>query len=410
MRILDITLKDLTQILRDLRSLLFLVAMPVVFTLFMGFAYNSGGTEDQTDNRPVLGWTSNDPNGLISQQIYTLLSQSETLKLVDLTSGTAEESVRAGEVSGALIIPAGFSDQLIGMENSSQTGAPTPQLALLADVNSPQGQALYQALKTVLTRSMSAAEIASLAVDMSGEQGDPASFEQAFNAAIQGWAQTDSASLVKLELAVRETEQDWYGDNPYNQASPGILVQFAIFGLVTSGQIMVQERKYRTLQRMMTTSLPPWQVVAGHTLAMFVLVFMQEALLVVFGQLALGVDYARAPLGVTLVSGTLGLWIAALGLLIGVLAEEDSQVVLYSLIAMFIFSALGGTWFPLEATSGAFSKISKIMPSAWAMQGYQNILLRGLGSASAWLPAAVLMAYAVIFFGVAVWRYRKLKI
>ncbi len=313
MRILDITLKDLTQILRDLRSLLFLVAMPVVFTLFMGFAYNSGGTEDQTDNRPVLGWTSNDPNGLISQQIYTLLSQSETLKLVDLTSGTAEESVRAGEVSGALIIPAGFSDQLIGMENSSQTGAPTPQLALLADVNSPQGQALYQALRTVLTRSMSAAEIASLAVDMSGEQGDPASFEQAFNAAIQAWAQTDSASLVKLELAVRETEQDWYGDNPYNQASPGILVQFAIFGLVTSGQIMVQERKYRTLQRMMTTSLPPWQVVAGHTLAMFVLVFMQEALLVVFGQLALGVDYARAPLGVTLVSGTLGLWIAALG-------------------------------------------------------------------------------------------------
>ncbi len=116
MRILDITLKDLTQILRDLRSLLFLVAMPVVFTLFMGFAYNSGGTEDQTDNRPVLGWTSNDPNGLISQQIYTLLSQSETLKLVDLTSGTAEESVRAGDEREGGIHPQvpGDTDQSSG--------------------------------------------------------------------------------------------------------------------------------------------------------------------------------------------------------------------------------------------------------------------------------------------------------
>ncbi len=40
MRILDLAFKDLAQILRDKRSLLFLVAMPIVFTLFMGFAYN----------------------------------------------------------------------------------------------------------------------------------------------------------------------------------------------------------------------------------------------------------------------------------------------------------------------------------------------------------------------------------
>jgi hypothetical protein len=45
------------------------------------------------------------------------------------------------------------------------------------------------------------------------------------------------------------------------QASPGILVQFAIMELVTCGQILVQER---TLQRMLTTSMRPWQIVAGH--------------------------------------------------------------------------------------------------------------------------------------------------
>jgi ABC-2 type transport system permease protein len=202
----------------------------------------------------------------------------------------------------------------------------------------------------------------------------------------------------------------WYGDNPYNQASPGILVMFAIFGLVTSGQILVQERKTRTLQRMITTSMRAWQIVAGHMLAMFGVVFVQVVLLVVFGQFVLGVNYIQVPLGILVISIALGLWIASMGLLIGVIVKNDSQVVLFSLMAMFIFSALGGIWFPLESSSGTFATIGRLLPSAWAMQGYQNILMRGLGSESAWLPALALLAYTLVFFAVAVWRFQKMDV
>ncbi len=142
--------------------------------------------------------------------------------------------------------------------------------------------------------------------------------------------------------------RDWTGGNPYNQASPGILVQFAIFGLVTSAQILVQERKTRTLQRLITTAMRPWQIVAGHMLAMFTIVFLQMLMLVLFGQWVLKVDYLREPLAIFLVAVMLGFWVASIGLLIGVLAKEEQQVILYSMIAMFLFSALGGTWFPLE--------------------------------------------------------------
>jgi len=180
--------------------------------------------------------------------------------------------------------------------------------------------------------------------------------------------------------------------------------------LVTSGQILVQERKTRTLQRMMSTSMRSWEVIAGHTLAMFGVVFFQIALLVVFGQLAVGVDYMNAPLGTLLVSVSLSLWVAAMGLLIGTLAKDDSQVVLFALMAMFILSALGGTWFPLEVSSGAFALIGKLMPSAWAMTGYQNILMRGLGLGSAWMPTLILLVYALGFFVLAVWRFRKMDV
>jgi ABC-2 type transport system permease protein len=102
----------------------------------------------------------------------------------------------------------------------------------------------------------------------------------------------------------------------------------------------------------------------------------------------------------------LSLWVSSMGLLIGVFAQEDQQVVLFSMIAMFLFTGLGGAWFPLEGSGKAFSTIGHLTPAAWAMDGFQNILIRGLGLASAWRPAAVLLAYAAGFFLLAVWRFK----
>jgi len=304
-----------------------------------------------------------------------------------------------------LIVPLGYSEQLSA---GREAGA---QLTLVTDLNSAQGQSIFQSLRTPVTQLMSAVEIARLSAETAGKPNDASELNETFASASQAWSESDSASLVKVELAVKDDFLgDWYGDNPYNQASPGILVQFAIMSLVTSGQILVQERKSRTLQRMMSTSLHPWEIIAGHTLAMFGVVFFQIALLVVFGQLVVGVDYMNAPLGTLLISVALSLWVAAMGLLIGTLVKDDSQVVLFALLAMFILSALGGTWFPLEVSSGAFATIGKLMPSAWAMKGYQNILIRGLGLESVWLPTLALLSYALGFFVLAVWRFRKMDV
>jgi len=45
-------------------------------------------------------------------------------------------------------------------------------------------------------------------------------------------------------------------------------------------------------------------------------------------------------------------------------------------------------------------------PGAWAMAGFQNIVVRGLGFASVLAPALVLWGFAVLFFGLAVWRFK----
>ena len=401
MRILDLALKDLSQMFRDKRSLLFLVAMPIAFTFFMGFAYGSGQDNgEDVDNRIPLALVDPEPESRLNKMFHTRLDSSDSIRIVSLNEDEAMDAFHKGEVAGVLVVPVGFSEQVEAGEDA--------QMNLIADSSSSEGQSLYQLLRVPISQLMSAVEVARISADV---QSNADEYVPSIELAWSKWDKNAKLSLVRIEQAVAEEaeQSDWTGGNPYNQASPGILVQFAIIGLITSAQILVLEKKSRTLQRLITTAMKPWEIITGHMLAMFTLTFLQIALLVVFGQLFLKVDYVREPLAILLVSVTLGLWAASMGLLIGVVAKEDQQVIRYSMIAMFLFSGLGGTWFPLESSGGAFAAIGKTMPSYWAMNGYQNILIRGLGLESVWMAVGILSVYALGFFLLAVWRFRKME-
>ena len=385
---------------RDKRSSLFLLVMPIMFTFFMGFAYGSGqDNNEEVDHRIPLAFVDPEPESRLNDMFHTRLDSSDSIRVVSLDEADAMDALHKGEVAGVLIVPIGFSKQVEAGEES--------QINLIADSASSEGQSLYHLLRVPISQLMSAVEVAQISADV---QSNPDEYVPSIELAWSKWDENSKVSLVRIEQAVAEEAEssDWTGGNPYNQASPGILVQFAIIGLITSAQIVVLEKKSRTLQRLITTAMKPWEIITGHMLAMFTLTFMQIALLIVFGQLFLKVNYMREPLSILLVSVTLGLWAASMGLLIGVIAKEEQQVIMYAMIAMFVFSGLGGTWFPLEASGGAFAAIGKTMPSYWAMNGYQNILIRGLGLESVWRAVSMLSAYALGFFLLAVWRFRKM--
>ena len=313
------------------------------------------------------------------------------------------EQVASGELAAALFVPAGYSQQVLAGEQS--------QLLLVSDPLSSAGQTALQVVRVEVTRLMSAAQIAVLhTTALPAGVADPAAESTAaFQAAMALWQQvTENGPQIKMEMAQGAASTGFdLGGNPYNQTSPGILVMFAVFGLINSANLLVLERKSRTLERMITTSLNRAGIIAGHLLAMFALTFIQEIILVGFGQLALKVEYFREPLAVLLVMVAVALWVACMGLMIGVLARSEDRVTLIAMVFMFIISAIGGAWFPLEMAGSGFAAFGKLTPGAWAMTGFQNILIRGLDSTSVLLPVAALLAYAAAFFGLAVWKFKN---
>ena len=393
-KIFDITAKDLRQILRNRMTFLFLLIMPAAFTILFGLAF--GGSGKTTDTRLPVGILDID-GGSFSANLKSLLATSSVIRL-DETAGRSETDlvklVGSGKLAAAIVIPGGYSDSL-------RNGNPL-KLGFHADPAQPSTTTVEYEVLVASQRLGSAVRTANITATMTS---DPAAFDPALTAALAAWQ--NPPIQVSVTSGVSATPQN-QNIMSLAHSSPAMMLQFAIAGLLTAATVIVNERKTRSLQRLLTTSTSRIQILLGHYLAIFAMIFSEFVTMIIFGQV-LKVDYLRLPLATLLVAVATAVCIAALGLLIGVLAKSEEQAVMFSLIPMFVLSGLGGAWVPLEFTGATFQAVGHISPVAWAMDGFKNIVARGLGFNSVLLPAAALLGYAVLFFGLALWRFRRVS-
>ncbi len=388
-RILDIAFKDLMQLFRDFKTFMFLLIMPIVFTFMFGYAFGGFGGGD-SDSRLPVGYLSQDDHW-VSDSLHDLLDKSDVIRLdenVFRSTSDLEQVVADGDLAAAIIVPDGYGKALL--KNKSA------RLIVIADTGSAVWSTVQAELLSLTGRLDSAIRTASIIEQVDKER---IPFDYAFEKSLSAWDDPPIAIKETTSPALKES-----GNEALAHTSPGMMLQFAIAGLLTAAQVIVTERKSRTLQRLLTTATRRYHIVIGHYLAIFLLIFTQFAILITFGQFGLKVDYLRAPVATLMVALSAALCISAMGLLIGILAHSEEQAITFSLIPMFVFSGLGGAWVPLEVTGETFRAIGHLSPVAWGMDGFENIVARGLGIESIWLPAAALVGYAVFFFILAVWR------
>jgi len=389
-RIFDITIKDLTQILRDRKTFMFLLLMPILFTILFGFAF-SGTGKGPADSRLPVGYLDLD-NGTYSQPLKNMLTGSTVIRLDEDTTRSEtdlNQLVADEKLAAALIVPAGYSQ-------SVQDGTPL-KLTFIADPSNPSASTIQGEVMAATNRMMSAIRTAQIVGQTTS------AFTPAFEQALAAW-QDPPVQVVSTSSATIKMQDDITLSATHT--SPGMMLQFAIAGLIGAATVIVNERKTRSLQRLLTTATSRVHILLGHYLAIFTLIFGQFVLLITFGQLFLHVDYLRIPLATLLVAVAAAACISAMGLLIGVFAKSEEQTVIFVMIPMFVLSGLGGAWMPLEYTGATFQSIGHVSPVAWAMDGFKNIVARGLGFSSVLVPAAALLGYAVLFFILAAWRFR----
>jgi len=403
MRVIDLALKDLLQMVRDWRAFLFMLAMPIAFTMMFGLAFGGfGGTGE--DPRLPIDYVNLD-DGLGATLLIELLEESQIIRMElsedELTD--LEDRVAENDVAAAVIIPAGYSQGLMDgyvlkltiIANAGNNASITAQGEIQAGA--------IRLIRSAAAAQMSVQQVAERA-GFASEAEKTAHLEDTMEEAVAAWE--DPPVTVSTTKVGGSGEEESAEQNAFSQSSPGMMAQFAIAGLMGASTVVVMERKSRALRRLLTTAISRTEILLGHWLAMFAIIFVQLAVLVLFGQLLLRLDYLREPVAVILLVTASAAFVASMGLLIGALANSEDQVIVFALIPMFVLSGLGGAWMPLELTPEGFQRIAKLTPVAWMVDGFKDIIIRGLGLDAVILGLGVLFAYAAVLFALAVWQFR----
>ncbi len=408
MRVIYLALKDLLQIIRDWKAAFFLVVMPIAFTLLFGFAFGGAG-DDAADPRLPVGYLDKD-SGVLSPYLIKLLNNSEVIRLETevIDQITLEEQVGDEDLSAAVIVPPGFGEKLLA-------GEPIP-LILFVDSGSTSGRAVEGEIGAAASRLATALQTADFSVAVYQDQlnfAGPAEQEAYFLAALENALSSWDDPPVTISssgsaiIAEDDSSLDSAIDaNPYAHTSPGMMAQFAIAGLMGASVVIVLERKNRALSRLLTTPISRAEILIGHYLAMFIMIFGQLFILVLFAELFLDLNFSREPLATLLVMGAAAMFSASLGLLIGAVAKSEDQVVILGLIPMFILAGFGGAWVPLEFTPEGFQQIARLTPLAWVIDGFQDIIIRGQGLETVWVAGVALLVYSVVLIALALWRFQ----
>jgi len=393
-KILAIAWKDTLLRFSGMAEWLFFLILPIVFTVIL-----AGGTGASADSRIRLV-VVDQANSPLSTELITTLGKSEAVRPEVLPLSKAEDEFSKRRASAMLVIPSGFALQhlrqgSVGLELRQQ---PNNMNALVAS----------QAVMAVISRISSAVDIANSSV---AEAEGIRRFEsdiarQAyFDTALQE-AQTQMDQAPDRVAVSQGATKDQIEYDPRANSSAGQLITWVFIPLIGISAMFAYERQKGTLRRLLTTPTQKATYLIGTIIGQVAMALVQMLLLVGFGILVMRLNWGHSPeaLAVMLIASTLAA--AALGTTLGTFVKTEGQASGLSLMLGMVMALLGGCWYPIELFPQFVRTAVKVLPTAWAMQGMLDIVLRGQGLSAILPEAGVLLGFAAVFFVVGIWRFR----
>jgi ABC-2 type transport system permease protein len=173
---------------------------------------------------------------------------------------------------------------------------------------------------------------------------------------------------------------------------PAIMALAVISTAFTGQAIAVAfDRRYGALKRLGATALPVWGIIAGKSLAVVAVVFLQSILLGAIG-IALGwrPNVAGLALGAAIIAlGTAGF--AALGLLLGGTLRAEIVLAVANLL-WFVFAGLGALTLEGGMVPHGVASVARFTPSGALTEALSQAMTLSVD----WLGVAVLAAWGAV--------------
>lgn len=213
-------------------------------------------------------------------------------------------------------------------------------------------------------------------------------------------------SVIKPTLGHVLQSQGYPHATGAEQAVPGIAVMFAIFMVAYGGQSFIREHVWATWPRLRAMPIRPAEIMVGKVLPILLVLCLQQALLFAAGAALFGLD-VRGPLyAVLIVDAFYVVWVLAFILATVTFCRTFQQVLAVSNLGAMVLGALGGALTSIAALPEWAEAVSPATPTYWAMNGFNDVILRGAGLYAVLPSLAVLAGSALAIALLVSWRFR----
>ena len=347
--------KEFYHILRDKRTMLIVLVMPVVLIILFGFALS---TEVRNVNIAILS-PSSDPT---VRQIAERLDASEYFTVTQWLDRPEEidEVMKSGEVQLVVAFGQNFSGGMLSPDGS--------QMQLIVDASDANMAQSYT--------SYASGIIAAFGHEMAS-------------------GGTESGILTQVQFLYNPQMKSAYN------FVPGImgLIMMLICAMMTSISI-VREKETGTMEVLLVSPVRPIYIVVSKMVPYFVLSCINLATILLLSVFVLGVPVAGSLAALWLVSLIYIIANLSLGLLISTMAQQQVIALMFSgLLLMMPTMLLSGMVFPIESMPWPLRGISCILPARWYITAVRKLMIQGLPMIYAWKEIVILASMAVVLIG-----------
>lgn len=364
---LAFVIKEFYHILRDRRTMLILLGMPVVEIILFGFAI----TNEVKDVRIAILDPSKDA---VTEKIIYQLNANEYLEVVKYIHNTDEINHVFRKDEADIVVV--FNDHFDS--NLQHTG--TAQIQIIVDGTDPNMAAQYTG----------------------------------YVSSVIGMAQTDivtGSQFENIPIQIESVVKLLY--NPRMKGAynfvPGVmgLILMLICAMMTSISI-VREKETGTMEVLLVSPMKPIFIIIAKTIPYFVLSCVNLVSILLLSVYVLGVPIAGSLFWLSAVSLLFIFVSLALGLLISNLTRTQVDAMLISgMVLMMPVMLLSGMIFPIESMPSVLQWLSNILPAKWYISAVKKIMIEGLDVRLVIEEISILTAMAVLLLVVSLKKFNN---
>ena len=359
-RLFAVARKEVVQILRDVRSLVIVILMPVTLMLLFGYGVNL-----DLKRLPVYVY---DRDG--SQQSQDLLKRFQASEYFEIerVAGSYPELAQAldnGSAKMAIVIPWDFSQRL-------RAGGPVEVQALIDATDNNAATLLIGYAQGVVQQYSSEVQLNWL-----GARGQP---------------------LQPVSLSVQT--RTWYNEDLESSAFiiPGVLaLVMSVIGAFLTSLTIAREWERGTMEQLISTPVTAMEIMLGKLAPYFVLGMVDTLISAAIAIFWFHVPFRGSFLTLLIASAMFLVVVLSLGFFISVVAKNQFAASQIALLVTFLPAfLLSGFLFSIEQMPVALQWITRILPARYFVSVLKKIFLKGTPTAMLSADLVPLSIFALV--------------